>query len=52
MVLVPHPYDVLPPPPPLPQVMQVCLAINPRLVVRRARFSALTSQQLNRTINK
>ncbi|GAX84927.1 hypothetical protein CEUSTIGMA_g12348.t1 [Chlamydomonas eustigma] len=33
------------------EVIQVCQAANPRLVIRRARFSALTYQQLNHTIN-
>jgi DNA topoisomerase IA len=33
------------------QVMQVCLQVNPRLVVKRARFSALTPQQLHHAIN-
>ena len=30
--------------------MQVCQAINARLVVKRARFSALTPQQLHRAM--
>lgn len=33
------------------EVIQVCYQANPRLVIKRARFSALTPQQLHRTIN-
>ena len=33
------------------EVIQVCLSVNPRLVVKRAKFSALTPQQLHRTIH-
>lgn len=31
--------------------MEVCLSANPRLVVKRARFSALISQDLVRAVN-
>ena len=33
------------------EVIQVCYQANPRLVIKRARFSALTPQQLHRTVN-
>ena len=33
------------------QVIDVCLAANPRLTVKRARFSALIYQDLHRAIN-
>ena len=33
------------------QVIDVCLAANPRLTVKRARFSALIHQDLHRAIN-